>query len=195
MLVAEGLSLRLAGRSLFDGLGFTLADGDVLGVRGPSGSGKTRLLRILASLDLPDAGSVTLDGRDWAAWGLARWRTQVAWVPQDAPALAGCPADSLARIRELAAVRPVEVDPDAVGLGDAWSRPWAELSGGERQRAHLLLALATGPRVLLLDEPTSALDPDATAAVEALVAGRTAVWVTHDTAQADRVADHLLELR
>ncbi|MFT4624961.1 MAG: ABC-type iron transport system FetAB ATPase subunit [Myxococcota bacterium] len=204
MLTATGLTLALPRppgaessvdrRVLFDGLDLAVNDGEVLVVRGPSGSGKSRLLRLLAWLDPPTVGSVTLDGRTPAEWGPSVWRTRVAYVQQSAPALHGTPADALRRIHGLAAVHPKPVDPADLALADAWDRPWSELSGGERQRAHLLLALATGPQVLLLDEPTSALDPQSTAAVEALVAGRTAVWVTHDLAQTGRVANAVLEL-
>jgi len=75
-----------------------------------------------------------------------------------------------------------------------WRRDWSVLSGGEAQRCHLAIALALGPRVLLLDEPTSALDAETAALVEQSLSGSTAVWVTHDDAQADRVADRTLVL-
>jgi len=68
------------------------------------------------------------------------------------------------------------------------------LSGGEAQRAALAVAVSRKPTVLLLDEPTSALDPATMAEVEASLAGQTAIWVTHDDAQAERLGGRRLSL-
>jgi len=175
-----------------------VAGGDVLVVRGPSGCGKTCLLRLLAWLDAPDEGRVTLGERGPADIGAPWWRRRVAYVPQTPPALQGTPAEFLARVGTF---RTGNARRDPVGIAEGWGlppstwdQPWSRLSGGERQRALLALGLCGDPEVLLLDEPTSALDDEATAAVEATLSGRTAVWVTHDAAQADRVATNVLEL-
>ena len=104
------------------------------------------------------------------------------------------PAQALERIHSFAAVTPHPIDPSTLDLDRVWNHPWSTLSGGDRQRAHLLLTLATGPQVLLLDEPTSALDPDLSAVVEERIAGRTAVWITHDAEQAHRVATRVHHL-
>ncbi|MCK6502949.1 ABC transporter ATP-binding protein [Myxococcota bacterium] len=200
LLQARGLTLALAGRTLFQGRDLDLAAGQRLLLRGASGTGKSTLLRCLAGLQRPDAGQVLLEGRDLRAVGPSTWRRRVALVAQGAPILPGSPAALEAELRGYRAHRGGAWDPPeplaaALGLdAAAWRRDWSKLSGGERQRAHLALALAGRPEVLLLDEPTSALDPEAALQVEALLAGRTAVWVSHDPAVAARLGpDAVLE--
>jgi len=170
---------------------FDLADRECVAVRGPSGAGKSLLLRAIADLDLND-GVVTLDDRSRAAMPAPQWRRLVGYVPAEP----GWWADTVgAHFPDWAGAAPLV---DALGLPGA-SRDWPieRLSTGERQRFALIRALGLRPRVLLLDEPTSGLDPEAGAAVEALVAdhlalGNSAIWVTHDAAQASRVAARCL---
>lgn len=193
------LSRSFAGRVLFRGLDLRVAPGEVLAVRGPSGSGKTTLLRCLAWLDAPQ-GEVLLDGRSPAQWGVPAWRRRVAYVAQRPAHAAATPAALAVEVLRYASQRgePGD-DPRALasrwGLpSGCWDQPWQELSGGEQQRVALALALARRPAVLLLDEPTAALDPDSRDAVEADLRCRTALWVTHDPTQAERVADRVLDL-
>lgn len=200
VLEARGLSRRVGSRILFRDLSLRLEAGGVCCVRGPSGSGKTQLLRMLAWLDRVDEGTIELHGRPPGAWGVPAWRAQVAYVPQGAPIVSGTPGGWRVRLAQLATHRGADgVDPrqiaDQLSIPrSAWDQPWASLSGGERQRLHLALALATAPEVLLLDEPTAALDPALVQAVEELLAGRTAVWVTHDPAQAERLGAQVITL-
>jgi ABC-type iron transport system FetAB ATPase subunit len=193
----------VAERVLFADLDLELAPGRVVCVRGPSGSGKSLLLRAIAGLDpLGPLGSGTLhlNGQTPEALGMPTWRSRVAYVAQGAPPLPGTPAELDLGVRALASRRGRPSD-DAgqiagrLGLTPAqWTQPWTELSGGERQRAHLAVALAGRPDVLLLDEPTSALDAAAVAKVEAAVAGIAALWVTHDPGQIERVAADVIDL-
>ncbi len=199
-LTVTSLRKVMGDRTLFEGLSFAVRPRQRVVVRGPSGAGKTRLLRLLAALDRPDGGSLALDGRSPDQWGCTAWRTAVTYVAQRTPTLSGTPAEHRDLVARFAAQRgrPAE-DPvalaEAWGLpGEAWGRPWSSLSGGEAQRAALAVAVARRPAVLLLDEPTSALDPESQALVEATLADRTAVWVTHDPHQAERVATDVLEL-
>ncbi|MDP6409375.1 MAG: ATP-binding cassette domain-containing protein [Planctomycetota bacterium] len=206
VLSARDVSRAVGGRALFEGIALTLAEGDVLVVRGPSGAGKTLLLRQLGLLDPLTSGELACDGRSATDWGGPAWRARIATLPQGAPVLPGTPGELAARVAELENQRERERErereapsPRALaaewGLADAaWEELWSELSVGERQRAQLAVVLARRPRALLLDEPTSALDPTATAAVEHSLRGQTAVWVTHDRAQAERVSTTTLEL-
>lgn len=197
---ASSLSRRFGDRVLYEGLSFSLEEGEVLAVRGASGSGKTRLLRQLAALDPLEGGALSLDGRSPGEWGYPRWRSEVSFVPQPAPVFAGTPDELAERIaalrvqRERPARDPRELGDDWGLPRSRWSAPWKELSLGERQRALLAILLAREPRVLLLDEPTATLDPDSVRAVETSLRTRTCVWVTHLPEQAERVGTRVLHV-
>jgi putative ABC transport system ATP-binding protein len=170
---------------------FTLATGECVALRGPSGAGKTLLLRAIADLD-PNSGDVLLDGVNQKTIPAPVWRRRVGYVPAEP----GWWADSVGEHFSdwPAALSLVQ----RLGL-PAGAREWpvARASTGERARLALIRALVAAPAVLLLDEPTAALDTAATAAVEALTAervsgGLSVLWVTHDAAQAARVAKRAL---
>ncbi len=169
-------------------------------IHGPSGVGKSRLLRALAGLDPIDGGTIALRGVPQAGWSMPAWRAEVCYVPQGIPSLPSTPRAFWERVQQFHTQRHrAHGDPfdhaARWGVPDArWDRSWSQLSGGERQRLYLAIALAREPAVLLLDEPTSALDPEATRAVEASLAARTAVWVTHAHDQIERVAQRTLKL-
>lgn len=186
MLVVENLS-----RPGLQPVSLALAEGECVAVRGPSGSGKSLLLRALADLD-PSDGRVSLAGIDRTSVSGPRWREMVGYLPAEPGWWADVTQDHFrdwdaqAPLRERLGLRQ--------GLG---TEAVTRLSTGERQRLALLRALERRPRVMLLDEPTAALDPTATAAVEALLAerrrdGLAVLWVSHDPAQAGRIARRLL---
>ncbi len=167
---------------------FALARGLCLVLTGASGSGKTLLLRALADLD-PNDGIVTLGGTSRAAIAAPEWRRRVVYVGAEAGWWATCVGDHFI---DRAAAVPLIVTlllPEA-----ALDWPVSRLSTGERQRLALARAIALAPEVLLLDEPTSGLDPEAVHAAEALLRrelarGVAIVMVSHDRAQAERLAD------
>lgn len=165
----------------------TLEFGECLSLSGPSGAGKSLLLRAIADLD-PNSGHVSVDGQSRDAMDAPHWRRLVGLVPADSGWWAETVAEHFSnwdRGAEIAAHFGI-----ASGYG---SKPVRQLSTGERQRLALARALCLGPKVLLLDEPTSGLDPAARDAVESYMtalcsAGTGILWVTHDQAQARRVA-------
>jgi putative ABC transport system ATP-binding protein len=170
---------------------FSLSAGECIAVRGPSGGGKTLLLRAIADLD-PNEGVVSLDGRDRATITGPEWRRLVGYLPAEP----GWWADTVGEhFADWAAAMPVL---GKLGMReDAKTWPIIRLSTGERLRLALIRALLARPKVLLLDEPTAALDPASVTAVEVLIeaqigAGLAVLWVTHDAAQAKRVARRLL---
>ena len=184
--------LRGAQAGPFD---LTLARGECVAISGPSGAGKSLLLRMIADLD-PNQGEVALDGRPRADFPAPDWRRRVVYCPADsgwwAPGVAAhLPPARRAAWAALAA---------RLGLDPALlDGPVARLSTGERQRLALSRALLAAPAVLLADEPTGPLDPDNTARVEALLAellaaGMALLLVTHDEAQAARLAQRRLRL-
>jgi len=192
--------------TVLDGLDLATGDIKALVLVGPSGGGKSTLLRILAGLDLPAAGTVAFDGtplpRDEA--GLRRYRRTVGTVFQGYNLFPHLSALEnlllpLVHVHGLtrAAARDRVAEPlERFHLADhAHKRP-AELSGGQKQRIAILRALVVHPRRLFLDEPTSALDPEMTAEVLEMIgelreAGTQFVLVTHEMGFARRAADEL----
>ena len=180
---------------------FNIAARAFVAVVGPSGSGKTTLLALLAGLDVPSRGTVTLDGADLGALtedARARLRGEkVGFVFQSFQLIPTLTAlenvrvplelrgvgDSAARARELLG---------RVGLGDRTHHYPAQLSGGEQQRVALARAFVNAPKVLFADEPTGNLDQATGARIIDLIeqlnreSGTTVVLVTHDEALASR---------
>jgi len=172
---------------------------------GPSGAGKSSLLRLLVRLDEPSAGTVFLDGVDYRQLPPRDLRRRVGLVAQRAALFPGTVTYNVRfgpsqRGRELSQGR-VEELLSGVGLSGFAGRDVANLSGGEAQRVGLARTLANEPEILLLDEPTSALDEASREGVEELIGSiirenqLTCLMVTHDVAQARRMAEHALVLR
>lgn len=186
---------------VLSGITTTFQAGRCTAVAGPSGAGKSTVLRLLDRLLEPTSGTVAFHGRALATYDVLELRRRIGLV-QQAPVLLGDTVHA-----DLAVGRPDLSAPEAQALleraglpGLSLNRTTAGLSGGEAQRLCLARALAVGPEVLLLDEPTSALDAVAAMAVERVVRslvadGLSAVLVSHDLAQARRLADDVLVLR
>jgi putative ABC transport system ATP-binding protein len=208
---AEGLVLRAEklGRSvstkiLVADATFEVRRGEMLAIVGPSGSGKSSLLRLLNRLDEPTSGTVYLDGIDYRGIAPRELRRRVGMVTQRAFLFPGTVAENLQfgprqRGDSLSESRVDELL-KGVGLANYGSRDVANLSGGEAQRVSFARTLANAPEVLLLDEPTSALDDDSKREVETIIQqigvqqGIAGVLVTHDVAQAARLARRVLVL-
>jgi putative ABC transport system ATP-binding protein len=190
-----------AGRVVFEGLRARLSDG-VTGIVGASGAGKSTLLRLLNRLADPAAGTVRYRGRDVREVDVLALRRDVGLVPQVPALLEGTVADNVlygSRLAERGA--DVAECLRLAGLDAEFApRPAHALSVGEQQRVMLARALALRPSALLLDEPTSALDDATKTAIEVTLrelhagAGLSLVLVTHDVAQAERLADRVLTL-
>jgi putative ABC transport system ATP-binding protein len=171
-------------------------------VAGPSGSGKSTLLRLLNRLADPASGTVRYEGGDVRGRDPLELRREVSLVPQLPALLEGTVEDNIRFAARLAEREPdVPRLLDLAGLGQSFAaRDSTKLSVGEQQRAMLARALALDPRVLLLDEPTSALDEGARGAVEATLLHLrervrvSTILVTHDLAQARRMADWVVRL-
>ena len=204
VLRAEGLTREVGGRRLVDEVSFAVAPGEILALVGPSGAGKSTLLRLLDRLDEPTGGTVHLAGVEYRTLPPRELRRRVGMVMQTAWLFPGTVADN---VRFGPRQRGADVDGAdlerllaAVGLPGFGGRRVDELSGGEAQRVSVARALANGPEVLLLDEPTSALDEASKRGLEQLVAALArerrlaVVVVTHDLAQAARLATHVLVL-
>jgi putative ABC transport system ATP-binding protein len=187
---------------LVDDVSLDVEAGSVVAIVGPSGAGKSSFLRLLNRLDEPTRGTVLLAGRDYRTIPPPELRRRVGMLMQAPLLFAGTVADNLhfgPRQRgETLSSDVVEDLLDEVGLAGFAQRAVDRLSGGEAQRVSLARTLANKPEVLLLDEPTSALDEGTERDVERLIArvihreDLTCLLVTHDTAQAMRLADRVM---
>lgn len=201
-LETEGLSFAVGGGRIVDDVDLTVSTGETLTIVGPSGAGKSTVLRLLCRLEEPTGGTVYIDGTDYRRLDPTELRTRVGMVPQ-APALRD------GTVRENVTIGPrlrgEAIEPErveellaSVDLDGYADRAVANLSGGEAQRVAVARTLAIDPEVLLLDEPTASLDPAAQTEIEGLLADlladaeMTVVLVTHDQAQADRIADRVV---
>lgn len=197
----ERVTVLRAGRRVLNEISARIPAAGITVVSGPSGAGKTTLLRLCNRLEVPDGGMVRHRGQRLDELDPLALRRRVGMVFQRPTPFPGSVADNLAvahpgvGISELsAALKRVALDPGLAGQ-DART-----LSGGELQRMCLARTLVTQPETLLLDEPTSALDAEPKRVFEATAGelaaeGITIIWVTHDDAQASRVADRIYQLR
>jgi putative ABC transport system ATP-binding protein len=190
------------------GVSVDIAEGRLTAVMGPSGSGKSTLMHILAGLDTPTSGEVTVAGVDVTNLGddeLTRLRRDhIGFIFQFfnlLPMLTA--AENIALPLKLAGGKPdrewLEQVVDTVGLTSRLSHRPSELSGGQQQRVAVARALVSRPSVVFADEPTGNLDSTTSGEVLALLResvdalGQTTVMVTHD-AHAAAIADRVLFL-
>ena len=193
-------------RRVLDSLTLRVDFPHVLALLGPSGGGKSTLLRVIAGLEIPEEGTISLDGIRMPSEerSLRNYRSSLGVVFQ-----------SFNLFPHMTALRNTELPLTAVhgldaatarkramgimerlGLADHAGKMPAQLSGGQRQRVAIARALASQPRFLLFDEPTSALDPEMTAEVLSLIAelkefGTPMLLVTHEMGFARKVADQV----
>ena len=196
----EGVGVDAPHGTVLAGLDAHLPSDGITVVTGPSGSGKSTLLRLCNMLEVPSRGRILFRGADLSTLDPLAHRRRVGMVFQQPTPFGGTVRDNLL-VGAPDAGEPAMRDALARAHLDAGflERGASELSGGESQRACLARALMVGPEVLLMDEPTSALDATATEALEGLALELAAesvpiVWVTHDPAQAERIADRVLHV-
>ena len=188
------------------GVDLDITSGEFVALMGPSGCGKSTLLNLVAGLDTPDEGEITVAGEEVTGRSeddLARLRRRhIGLVFQFFNLLEGMtvlenvalPAVIAGRRRKMAETRARDLL-DLLGIGDKASAVPGVLSGGQRQRLAIARALANEPTLLLADEPTGALDSEGGSEVIELMrrlhrGGQTIILVTHDpdvAAAAERV--------
>lgn len=197
----ERVTVQRAGRRILDELTATIPAAGITVVSGPSGAGKTTLLRLCNRLEVPDAGIIYYRGQPLDELDPLALRRRVGMVFQRPTPFPGTVADNLAIARPDAGTDELSTLLERVALDPGLLGQEARtLSGGELQRMCLARTLVTRPETLLLDEPTSALDAQPKQVFEATARhlaaqGITIIWVTHDDAQAARVADRIYQLR
>ncbi|MDP3877770.1 MAG: energy-dependent translational throttle protein EttA [Methylobacter sp.] len=187
---ADNIGKAFGDKLLFNGLSFKLPPGGIVGIIGPNGAGKTTLFRMMAGVEQPDSGTLTLGQT-----------VQLAYVDQLRDDLDPKKTvfDEISDGLDLITVGKYETPSRAyVGRfnfkGADQGKRIGDLSGGERNRVHLAKLLKTGGNVLLLDEPTNDLDVETLRALEeALLAfPGCAVVISHDRWFLDRIATHML---
>lgn len=205
VLTTVHLTRDVGSLKIVDDVSVEVRPGEVLAIVGPSGSGKSSLLRLLNRLDEPTSGTVFFQNIDYREIRPRELRRKVGMVTQRPFLFPGTVYENVSfgprqRGEEFSPSQAEELL-TRVGLGGYAARDVTNLSGGEAQRVSLARALANSPIVLLLDEPTSALDEEAKAEVESLIRDiirethLTCIVVTHDTAQAARMATRLMTLQ
>ncbi|HSO84417.1 ABC transporter ATP-binding protein [Thiocapsa sp.] len=187
-----------------------IPEGDFLALMGPSGSGKSTLLNMIAGLDLPTEGALSVAGHRidrMSSTELARWRAaNVGFVFQFYNLLPALSAQKnvelpllLTRLSAARRRRNASIALDLVGLADRASHKPNELSGGQQQRVAIARAIVSDPTLLVCDEPTGDLDRHSAEEVLTLLQrlnreyGKTMIMVTHDPKAAE-FAQRILHL-
>ncbi len=194
------------GKRVLRGVSLTVAPGEIVVFLGRSGCGKTTLLRLVNRLVAADSGEVAVGGRKVTEWDLVELRRSIGYAIQGVgllphlsvrenvalvPRLRGWSPERR-RTRAAEMLHLVGLDPAEYGC----RRP-AELSGGQQQRVGVARALAADPQALLMDEPFGAVDPIGRRSLQeefrslASDLGKTVLFVTHDAAEAFRLADRI----
>lgn len=205
MLRVDGVTVRYGDATVLDQFNLTVDAGEIVALVGASGSGKSTLLRAIAGIVDIDAGTIWLD--DTNITRLATHKRNVAMVFQNNQLFPHMSvADNVGFGLEM---RHVDVSTrtatvtrllERVGLTGFEDRSVSDLSGGEAKRVALARSLAPSPRLLLLDEPLTGLDAELHDRLMIDVADLlrteqiTAIWVTHDEAEASAVSSRIVDL-
>jgi polar amino acid transport system ATP-binding protein len=205
-LKATNLCKSFGGQIVLKNVNLDLDEVHTLAFIGPSGGGKSTLLRIVAGLEKPDSGTLSLNDREiiYREKELLAHRRTVGTVFQAFnlfPHLTALqnitlPLEKVHQYNPAEARQVAEVILERFGLSEHGHKSPAQLSGGQRQRVAIARAISIKPKLLLFDEPTSALDPEMTAEVLDVIGelreeGRDLVLVTHQMGFAHRVADQI----
>ncbi|AXG80402.1 ABC transporter ATP-binding protein [Streptomyces paludis] len=197
MVEVSGVRKAYGGRTVVDGISFTVDEGEIFGILGPNGAGKTTTVECVEGLRVPDAGTVRVAGLDPVADHDRVTRILGAQLQESELQ----PKLTVGEALELyAAFYPEPADRSALaerlGLTASLTTRFAKLSGGQKQRLFIALALIGRPRVVVLDELTTGLDPRARRDTWQLIeeirdSGVTVLLVTHFMEEAQRLCDRI----
>jgi ABC-2 type transport system ATP-binding protein len=188
----RGLAKRFGEREALRDVSFEASAGEMVAVIGPNGAGKTTLLSIVAGVQRPSAGSVSLPpGR-------------VGWIPQTPAVYSRLTVEEnlklFARLERASDPRGAVAEMlEQTGLQDRAGERVERLSGGNRQRVNIAVGLLSEPSVLALDEPSASLDPRQRERLWRFILGlsekgRAVVFSTHNVAEAERYAQRVIVL-
>ena len=201
MISAHAITRRYGARTAVDNVSFDVRGGEVFGLLGPNGAGKTSVLRMLAGLIPPSAGTITIDGRSFTREQAAGIRGRIGFLTET-PGL----WDNLTVLDNICVYarlfgmpRPALAAELVLRPFDLWDRRGDRaglLSKGMKQKLALARALVHEPEIVLLDEPTANLDPQTSRMVRDLLLdlraqGRAVVISTHNLSEVERLADRV----
>ncbi|MCK4267611.1 MAG: heme ABC transporter ATP-binding protein [Actinomycetia bacterium] len=205
------ISLSYEGVRVLEKIGFSVGEGDFIGVIGPNGSGKTTLLRTIARVLRPESGAVFVNGLNINQLSRREIAQNIAVVSQETNMVFSFTAFEVVLMGRTPHASRFKIEDqddfviaeEVMKVTDTWhlaDRPISELSGGEKQRVMIAQALAQKTRLLLLDEPTSHLDINHQLQILDLIRNRSrgglaVVAVFHDLNLASRFADILILLK
>ncbi len=205
-LDVQALEKSFGAEKVLQGVSLSVPRGETLSVLGRSGCGKTTLLKIIAGLEVEDAGAISLDGR--LLGGVPPQKRGAVYLYQEPLLFPHLDVyENVAFGLRLRHMETAEIDrrvremAEQLELADQLRKKPTQLSGGQRQRVAFGRALVIDPALLLLDEPFGNLDVDIRAAMQALFTrlaharGTTAVFVTHDLKEALIVGDRIAFMR
>ena len=166
------------GRNVVDGVSINVEQGSIVGLLGPNGAGKTTTFYMIVGIERPDAGSVTLDGKDITAMPMyERARAGIGYLPQEASIFSKMTVEenimSILETTNLSAAERERKMRDLIEefhISHIRKSKGNALSGGERRRVEIARALATDPAFILLDEPFAGIDPIAVADIQGMIA-------------------------
>lgn len=201
----SGIHKNYGATAVLKGIDLSIADGEFIVFVGPSGCGKSTLLRVIAGLEMPSAGSITIDKQDVTSTpaserGLAMVFQSYALYPHMSV------RDNMAFALENVGMARAEIDQrvarasSMLRLDDYLDRKPGALSGGQRQRVAIGRAIVREPKIFLFDEPLSNLDAELRVATRKELAelhqsiGGTMIYVTHDQIEAMTLADRIVVL-
>ncbi|MCX4734828.1 ABC transporter ATP-binding protein [Streptomyces sp. NBC_00984] len=197
IIEVNGVQKAYAGRTVVDGVSFTVDEGEIFGILGPNGAGKTTTVECVGGLRAPDAGTVRVAGLDPVADHDRVTRLLGAQLQESELQ----PKITVAEALELySAFYPDPADwrelAERLGLHTKFDTRFAKLSGGQKQRLSIALALVGNPRVVVLDELTTGLDPRARRDTWKLIedvrdSGVTVLLVTHFMEEARQLCDRV----
>lgn len=167
-----------SGRNVVDGVSINVEQGSIVGLLGPNGAGKTTTFYMIVGIERPDAGSVTLDGKDITAMPMyERARAGIGYLPQEASIFSKMTVEenimSILETTNLSAAEREKKMRDLIEefhISHIRKSKGNALSGGERRRVEIARALATDPAFILLDEPFAGIDPIAVADIQGMIA-------------------------
>lgn len=176
-LTVEHLRKSYAGRPVVNDISFDINHGEIVGLLGPNGAGKTTTFYSVVGIIQPDAGTVTLDGRNLSNLPIhERARAGIGYLPQETSVFRRLTVEeNLALVLEFQPItgkerrHRIDVLLKEFGIEKLRHAPAISLSGGERRRVEIARAIATNPQYLLLDEPFTGIDPIAIQDIQKLI--------------------------